>query len=89
MSETPRASRLSSQGEVVAILVVTAAVSVTLLATIILVFVFVLVPFLQYGGKAQIPGNFPVYPGAHLESAFATGSDGCTAVDATWSTHDD
>ena len=89
MSETPRSSRLSSQGEVVAILLGTAAVSVALVATIVLVFAFVLVPFLQYGGRGQIPGDFPVYPGAHLESAFATGSDGCTAVDATWSTHDE
>lgn len=89
MSETPRASRLSSQGEVVAILVGTGAVSVALVATVIVVFVFVLVPFLQFGGRGQIPADFPVYPGAHLESAFATGSSGCTAVDATWSTHDD
>lgn len=87
MSATSRPARLSSEGQVVAILVGTAVAGVALVATVFVLFVVVLIPFLQFGGKGEIPANFPVFPGAHLDSAIATSYAGCSAVDASWSTN--
>ena len=86
MNATPRSARLSSPGQVVAILVGSAVTSLVILVGIITLFVTVVVPGLQFGGKDQIPRDLPVYPGAHLNSAFAGGFSGCTTVNATWST---
>lgn len=89
MSATPRSARLSSPGEVVAILVATGAAWVVLIVLLFVAFFAVLIPTLQFGGRGEIPSDFPVYPGAHLESAIASNLQGCTSVEATWSTADD
>ena len=57
-----------------------------ILAGIITLFVTVVVPGFEFGGKDQIPTDLPIYPGAQLQSAFADGFQGCTTVTATWST---
>ena len=89
MSATPRPSRLSKPGEVVAILVASALVWVALIAAVATLFFAVFIPAVQFGGRSQIPADFPVYPNAQLESAFASRSGGgCTTVTATWSTSD-
>jgi hypothetical protein len=89
MSATPRQARLSKPTEVVAILVASALVWVLLIAMVATLFFAVLIPAVQFGGRGQIPGDFPVYPGAHLDSAIATVSATCTTVTANWSTPDD
>jgi hypothetical protein len=86
MNAIPRSARLSSTGEVIGILVGSAVSSVVILAGIITLFVTVVVPGFEFGGKDQIPADFPVYPGAKLESAFASEYEDCTTVTATWST---
>ncbi len=70
-------------------LVASALVWVALIAVVAILFFAVLIPVAQFGGRGEIPGDFPVYPGAHLDSAFATRSGGCTTVEAVWSTGDD
>jgi hypothetical protein len=72
----------------VAILVATAAMWLALLTAVIVLFLTVFIPLVQFGGKGEIPSDFPVYPGAHLESATASGFGDCTRVDASWSTPD-
>ena len=62
---------------------------VVLIAIVVTVFFTVLIPGVQFGGRGEIPADFPVYPGAALQSALATTAGGCTTVDATWSTGDD
>lgn len=86
MSATPRSARLSSPGEVVAILVVTGVAWVVLIGGVFTLFIAVLIPTLQFGGRGQIPSDFPVYPGAQLQSAYAISAGGCSSVEATWST---
>src|SRR4029077_10305490 len=88
MSATPRPSRLSKPGEVVAILVASALVWVVLIAVVATLFLTVFIPAVQFGGRGQIPAGFPVYPSATLDSAFASRSGGCTMVSAAWSTKD-
>jgi hypothetical protein len=88
MNAIPRSARLSSGGEVVAILVASAAIWIALLGTVVTLFITVFIPTIEFGGKGEIPRDFPVYPGAHLQSAFATGIGDCTTVDATWGTGD-
>jgi hypothetical protein len=73
---------------VVAILVASALVWVVLIATVATLFFAVFIPAVQFGGRNQIPTDFPVYPNAQLESAFASRSGSCTTVTATWSTTD-
>src|SRR5256885_6022834 len=82
MSATPRAARLSSSGEVVAILVATAAVWLLLVGALLTLVFTVLLPDVQFAGRSQIPADLPVYPGASLETAFASSSPGCTTVQA-------
>src|SRR5438270_8043864 len=86
MNATPRSARLSSPGQVIAILVGSALTSMAILAGVITLFVTVLVPGFEFGGKDQIPTDLPIYPGAQLQSAFAGGFQGCSTVTATWST---
>ncbi len=86
MNATPRSARLSSPGQVIAILVGSALTSIAVLAGIITLFVTVVIPGFEFGGKDQIPPDLPIYPGAQLQSAFASGFQGCTTVTATWST---
>ena len=86
MNATPRSARLSSPGQVIVILVGSALTSTAILAGVITLFVTVLVPGFEFGGKDQIPTDLPIYPGAQLQSAFADGFQGCTTVTATWST---
>jgi hypothetical protein len=74
---------------VVAILVASAAVWLILIAVVATLFFAVFIPGVQFGGRAEIPSDFPIYPGAHLDSAFATRAGGCTTVEAEWSTGDD
>lgn len=88
MSATPRSARLSKRGEVVAILVASAAVWVVLIVALGILFFAVFIPAVEFGGRAEIPSDLPVYPGARLQSAFATGLGNCTTVDATWSSSD-
>jgi hypothetical protein len=88
MSATPRPARLSKPGEVVAILVASALVWVVLIALVGTLFFTVFIPAVQFGGRGAIPGDFPVYPNAQLDSAFATVSGRCTTVTASWSTTD-
>lgn len=88
MSATPRSARLSSPGEVVAILVATAIAWIVLIVLLFVGFFAVLLPTLQFSGRGDIPNDFPVYPGAQLGSAYATSVGGCTSVQATWSTSD-
>ena len=88
MSARPRSARLSSTGEVVAILVASAVAWTALIGALLVLFFGSLVPTLQYGGRSAIPSDFPVYPGAHLESAISTTTNRCSTVDATWSTSD-
>jgi hypothetical protein len=88
MSATPRSARLSKPGEVVAILVASAVVWAVLITVVATLFFAVFIPAVQFGGRGEIPDDFPVYPGAHLDSALASRSPGCTTVDATWSTKD-
>jgi hypothetical protein len=88
MSATPRSARLSSPGEVVAILVATAAAWVVLIVLLFVALFTVLIPTLQYGGRGEIPNDFPVYPGAQMGSAYGVSAGGCTSVQATWSTSD-
>ena len=85
MSATPRSARLSSPGEVVAILVASAAVWIVLVAVIATLFLAVFIPTVEFSGRGDIPDDFPVYPGAGLDSAFASHSGGCTTVEAGWS----
>ena len=85
MSAIPRAARLSSSGEVVAILVATAAVWLLLVGALLTLVFTVLLPDVQFAGRSQIPADLPVYPGASLETAFASSSPGCTTVQAGWS----
>src|SRR5258708_36385191 len=85
MSATPRAARLSSSGEVVAILVATAGVWLVLVGALVTLVFAVLLPAVQFSGRSQIPADMPVYPGASLESAFSSTSPGCTTVQAGWS----
>jgi len=89
MSAAPRSARLSSPGEVVAILIASAAVWAVVLALVLALFFTVFIPAIQFGGKGEIPTDFPVYPGAQLQSAMASGFSGCTTVSATWTTRDD
>src|SRR5439155_24827793 len=86
MNATPRSARLSSPGQVIAILVGSALASIAVLAGIITLLVIVVIPGFEFGGKDQIPTDVPIYPGAQLQSAFASGFEGCTTVTATWST---
>jgi hypothetical protein len=86
MNAIPRSARLSSPGEVVAILVGSGVISILMLAGVFALFVTVLIPAFELGGKAQIPSDLPVYPGAKLEHAFANGFGSCTNLDAAWST---
>ena len=86
MNATPRSARLSSPGQVIAILVGSALASIAVLAGIITLLVTVVIPGFEFGGKDQIPTDVPIYPGAQLQSAFASGFQGCTTVTATWST---
>jgi len=88
MNATPRSARLSSPGQVVAILVGSGLISLVLFVGIIALFVAVLIPAFEFGGRDQIPSDLPVYPGAKLELAFANGFQGCTNVTANWSTAD-
>ena len=88
MSATPRPSRLSKPGEVVAILVASALVWVVLIGAVATLFFTLFIPAVQFGARGEIPGDFPVYPGARLDSAIATVSGGCTTVTANWSTSD-
>ena len=85
MSATPRSARLSSPGQVVAILVASAAVWIAIVATLLILFVNVFIPAVTLGGKSEIPKDFPVYPGAHPQSATASSLGGCTTVLASWS----
>ena len=85
MSATPRSARLSSPGQVVAILVASAAVWIAIVATLVILFLSVFIPAVTLGGKGEIPTDFPVYPGAHLQSATASSLGGCTTVLASWS----
>jgi hypothetical protein len=89
MSATPRPARLSKPSEVVAILVASAVVWVMLIALVATLFFTVFIPAVQFGGRGQIPNDFPVYPSARLDSAVATVSGRCTTVTASWSTPDD
>src|ERR1700719_2227135 len=89
MSATPRPARLSKPSEVVAILVASAVVWVMLIALVATLFFTVFIPAVQFGGRGQIPSDFPVYPSARLDSAVATVSGRCTTVTASWSTPDD
>jgi len=89
MSATPRSARLSSPGEVIAILVASAAVALALAATVAILFFAVFIPAVQFGGRNEIPSDFPIYPGARLDSAIASDSGPCLSVTATWSTSDD
>lgn len=73
----------------VAILVASAAVWLCLVGLLGLLFFALIVPTLQYGGRGEIPTDFPVYPGAHLESAYSSSLSGCVSLEATWSTADD
>jgi len=73
---------------VVVILVASAAVWVALIAIVATLFFALFIPTVELSGRNEIPGDFPVYPGAHLESAIATVSAACTTVTATWSTPD-
>ena len=86
MNATPRSARLSSPGEVVAILVGSGLISLLGLVGIIALFVAVLIPAFEFGGKSQIPTDLPVYPGAKLDYAFASRLGDCTDLNATWST---
>jgi hypothetical protein len=86
MNATPRSARLSSPGEVIAILVGSGVISVAIFVGIIVIFTMVLIPSFVFGGREQIPSDLPVYPGAHLDSAFASGFGGCIDVSASWST---
>lgn len=88
MSATPRSARLSSPGEVVAILVATAVAWIVLIVLLFVGFFAFLVPTLQFSGRGDIPSDFPVYPGAQLGTAIASTVNRCTTVDATWSTDD-
>jgi hypothetical protein len=88
MSATPRAARLSSPGEVVAILVASALVWWALIALVFTLFFTVFIPAIQFGGKGEIPSDFPVYAGAQLDSATASRFSGCTTVTAGWSSRD-
>jgi len=88
MSATPRLSRLSKPGEVVAILVASAVVWAVLIGAVATLFFAVFIPAVEFGGRGEIPGDFPVYPGARLDSAIATVSGTCTTVTANWSTSD-
>jgi hypothetical protein len=88
MSATPRPARLSKPSEVVAILVASALVWVVLIAIVATLFFTVFIPAVQFGGRGQIPSDFPVYPSAQLDSAFATVSGRCTTLTASWSTPD-
>lgn len=88
MSATPRSARLSSPGEVVAILVATAVAWIALIVLLFVGFFAVLVPTLQFSGQGDIPSDFPVYPGAQPGSAYSVTNGGCTTVQATWSTSD-
>ena len=88
MSATPRPARLSKPSEVVAILVASALVWVALIAIVATLFFAVFIPAVQFGGRGEIPADFPVYPSAQLDSAFASRSGGCTMVSAEWSTAD-
>ena len=72
----------------VAILVASAAVWVALIVIVGVLFFAVFIPAVTFSGRGEIPGNFPVYPGAHLDSAFASRTGGCTTVEAGWSTGD-
>ena len=85
MSATPRTARLSSPGEVVAILVASALVWTALIALVFTLFFTVFIPAVQFGGRGEIPSDFPVYTGAQLESATASSFSGCTTVTANWS----
>ncbi len=89
MSATPRPARLSKPGEVVAILVASAVVWVVLIAMVGTLFFAVFIPAIQFGGRGEIPADFPVYSSARLDSAIATVSGACTTVTASWSTGDD
>src|SRR5256885_16163048 len=80
MNATPRSARLSSPGQVIAILVGSALASIAVLAGIITLLVTVVIPGFEFGGKDQIPTDVPIYPGAKVQSAFASGFEGCTNV---------
>ncbi|HET7419436.1 MAG TPA: hypothetical protein VFL27_03565 [Candidatus Dormibacteraeota bacterium] len=69
----------------VAILVASAAVWIAIVVTLLVLFFNVFIPAVTLGGKGEIPVDFPVYPGAHLESATASSLGGCTSVVASWS----
>ena len=86
MSATPRPARLSSTGEVVAILVASAAAWIALITIVGVLFFAVFIPVTVLGGRSEIPSDFPVYPGASLNSAFASHAGGCITVQASWST---
>ena len=89
MSATPRSARLSRPGEVVAILIASAVIWLAVGIGLFTLFITVFIPLVQFGGRSEIPNDFPVYPGAQLQSATASGFNGCTTVTASWSTRDD
>ncbi|HLZ94154.1 MAG TPA: hypothetical protein VKT20_02350 [Candidatus Dormibacteraeota bacterium] len=62
---------------------------VVLMGLLITLFFAVLIPTLQFSGRGEIPADFPVYPGARLQGAFATTTGACMSVSANWSTPDD
>lgn len=84
MSATPRSNRLSSPGQVVAILAASVLVWFGILTTLVILFIDVFIPAFTLGGKSEIPGDFPVYPGSHLQTAVASSFSECTTVSATW-----
>jgi len=74
---------------VVGILVASAVIWTALLVLVFTLFFTVLIPAVQFGGRGEIPGDFPVYPGAQLQSAIASRFNGCTTVTAQWTTRDE
>jgi len=53
---------------------------------LILLFVNVFIPTMQFSGRDRIPHDLPVYAGAQLTYASAFDSGLCTSVNASWST---
>ena len=69
----------------VAILVASAVVWIAIVVALLILFLNVFIPAVTLGGRGEIPKDFPVYPGAHLQSATASSVLGCTTVSASWS----
>lgn len=61
---------------------------IALFGALVTLFFAVLIPAFQFSGRGDIPSDLPVYPGAHLESAYRAATGGCSSVDAVWSTAD-